>query len=116
MVRPSTLCILDRTLTVACARGKALDGTSSGDTQDLVVCRPSPAATTASRSLATVKAANISPVPLKKQSRAGTSTRKRRGDPSDRVVDPIIVKKFSGGLGVEPDCDSLKSCTDVMMT
>ena len=108
-VRSRTLCMLDRTLVVACASGNALDGTPSGDTQDLVDWRLSPAATTASRSLATVKAANMSPVPLKKQSSAGTSTRNRRGDPSDRVVDPITVKKFSGGLGLEPDWDSLKS-------
>jgi hypothetical protein len=51
----------------------------------------------------------MSPVPLKKQSRAGTSIRKRRGDPSDRVVEPMTVKKFAGGLGVLPDWDSLKS-------
>jgi hypothetical protein len=58
----------------------------------------------------------MSPVPLKKQSRAGTSIRKRRGDPSDCVVEPMTVKKFSGGLGVLPDWDSLKSWTEVMMT
>jgi hypothetical protein len=58
----------------------------------------------------------MSPVPLKKQSNAGTSTRKRRGDPSDFVVEPITVKKFSGGLGVDSDADNLKSCTEVMMT
>jgi hypothetical protein len=51
----------------------------------------------------------MSPVPLKKQSRAGISTRKRRGEPSDLVVEPITVKKFSGGGGVEPDWESLKS-------
>jgi hypothetical protein len=58
----------------------------------------------------------MSPVPLKKQSRAGISTRKRRGEPSDLVVEPITVKKFSGGVGVEPDWESLKSWTEVMMT
>jgi hypothetical protein len=58
----------------------------------------------------------MSPVPLKKQSRAGTSMRKRRGEPLERVVDPITVRKFSGGLGVDPDCESLKSWTEVMMT
>jgi hypothetical protein len=58
----------------------------------------------------------MSPVPLKKQSKAGMSTRNRRGDPSDFVVEPITVKKFSGGLGVDSDTESLKSCTEVIMT
>lgn len=94
---------------VACANGRSVAATLSGDTHDLVARRLSPAAETASLSLATVNAANMSPVPLKKQSIAGTSTRKRRGEPSDLVVEPITVKKFSGGGGVEPDWESLKS-------
>lgn len=49
------------------------------------------AANTASRNRATVNAANMSPVPLKKQSRRGTSTLKRRGLPSERAVEPIMV-------------------------
>lgn len=108
--------MLDSTLIAACASGRCLGATLSGDTQDLRVRRSSPAAATASRSRATIRAANMSPVPLKKQSRAGTSMRKRRGVPLDCVVEPMTVRKFSGGLGVEPDCDSLESCTEVMMT
>ena len=100
---------------MALASGRSVAATSSGESHDLVVRRPS-TAETASLRRATVSAANISPVPLKKQSSAGTSTRNSRGDPSERVVDPITVRKFSGGGGVEPDWESLKSCTEVIMT
>ncbi len=46
----------------------------------------------ASRRRTTVKAANMSPVPLKKQSMAGTSIRKHRGDPSLRAVEPTMER------------------------
>lgn len=116
IVLSRTLCILERTFTVARASGKSVAEMLSGDTQDAVDWRLSPAAETASRRRATVKAANISPVPLKKQSKAGTSIRNKRGDPSHLVVDPMTVRKFSGGVGVPPDWESLDSCTEVIMT
>ena len=57
--------MLASTLTVDWASGRSVAVTSSGDTHDLVVQRSGPAANTASRSRQTVRAANMSPVPLK---------------------------------------------------
>lgn len=42
----------------------------------------------------------------------GTSTRKRRGVPSERVVEPMTVKLL--GDDVDDD-ENLESCTEVMM-
>lgn len=118
MVFSNTSCILARTLTVAFARGSSVASTSSGDTHDLTfrIGVEESSAKTASRSRATVNAANISPVPLKKQSRAGTSTLKSRGEPSERAVDPMIERVLEdGGRVVEALEVSEGSCTDVMI-
>jgi hypothetical protein len=58
----------------------------------------------------------MSPVPLKKQSSAGTSMRKSRGEPSERVVEPMMVSVR--GVGVESlgGVGSLLRSTEVMMT
>jgi hypothetical protein len=68
----------------------------------------------------------MSPVPLKKQSRAGTSMRKRRGSPVERVVEPITVSRFwfvllhvavdGVGVGSVAGVVSLESCTEVIIT
>lgn len=79
------------------------------------------AANTASRNRATVSAANMSPVPLKKQSRRGTSTLKRRGLPSERAVEPIMVSVSVLSVAVELDTAEVVedvidgSCTEVMI-
>lgn len=49
-----------------------------------------PAAWAASRSRTRMRAANISPVPEKKQSRAGTSILNRRGEYSEEAVEPMM--------------------------
>lgn len=56
----------------------------------------------------------MSPVPLKKQSSAGTSTRKSRGEPSERVVEPITVRLEV--VVVVLLALSLESWTDVIIT
>lgn len=59
----------------------------------------------------------MSPVPLKKQGRAGTSTRKRRGEPSERVVEPIMVRVAGGGVVADGlELESLESWTEVIIT
>jgi hypothetical protein len=55
----------------------------------------------------------MSPVPLKKQSRAGTSTRKRRGEPSDLMVEPMTVRLSVVASGDE---ENWEMRTEVMMT
>lgn len=57
-------------------------------------------------------------MPLKKQSMAGTSMRKRRGLPLESVVEPITVRRFwvESGEGFSSDGESLESCTEVMIT
>lgn len=103
--------MLDRTFSVALARGSCVAGTLSGDIQDSVsrsggVVELS--LKTASRSLATVSAANMSPVPLKKQSSCGTSSLKRRAEQSDRMVEPTTERtlRWESWLTVEvPDVE-----------
>jgi len=86
----STACVLASTFSAAFASGKSAASTSSGESQDVVLF--SLASVTASRKRTTVRAANMSPVPLKKQSIAGTSILKRRGEPSARAVEPTTER------------------------
>jgi hypothetical protein len=108
--------MLDRTFSVALASGRSVGPTSSGDIHERVLRRGGADAddddeNTASRNRATVSAANMSPVPLKKQSNAGTSMRNSRGEPSERVVEPMIVSVVGG-----VDEPRLDSWTDVTIT
>ena len=74
-----------------------------------------------SRSRATVRAANMSPVPEKKQSNCGISILNRRGLPSDRIVEPTTARvlertsRLLVELSVVEDGSRSERCTDVTM-
>lgn len=91
-----TACILPMTFSAAFANGKSTPSTSSGEIQLLTA--PRLAAWAASRSRTRMRAANMSPVPEKKQSRAGTSILKRRGEYSEEAVEPKM-EMVSGDEG-----------------
>ena len=70
--------MLPMTFSAALANGNSTPLTSSGEIQ--LFTAPRLAAWAASRNRTRMRAANISPVPEKKQSRAGTSILNRRGE------------------------------------
>ena len=91
--------MLAHTFSIARASGKSKGSTLSPDTQDFVADRPAVAA--ASRNRATVNAANMSPVPLKKTSISETVMRNRRGVWSERAVEPTMERVGEPGVPVE---------------
>lgn len=103
--------MLPRTFSAAFAKGKSTALTLSGETQDLTWARF--CLTAASRSRTTARAANISPVPLKKQSIDGMLILNRRGEPSDRAVEPTMTVVL---LVVVEEEEETSSWTDVMIT
>ena len=94
-----------RTSSADFASGSSVAGMESGEIQEGVSLRRGDVdgdvestLWTASRSRETVRAANMSPVPEKKQSSCGTSMRKRRGVPSERIVDPTTARVLERGV------------------
>lgn len=69
----------------------------------------------ASRRRATVSAANMSPVPVKVQSRAGMSILKQRGEPSVRVVEPAMERVGEEEEEEEEEGGGVVKSMDVMM-
>ena len=87
IVFSKTECMLARTFSTARAKGRSNTSTLSAGSQDRTPF--SFAVVDASRNRTTINAANISPVPLKKQSISGTSILNILGVPSARREEPI---------------------------
>lgn len=100
--------MLAKTLSVAFARGNSDAMTSSSLIHEVLVRSPV-SANTASRRRTTIRAANMSPVPLKKQSMAGICTRNTRGI---GLVREVTVDPMTDNEGPAP---GLGNETEVMM-
>lgn len=99
----STSCILAKTFSVALASGNSVASTSSSLIHASLSSRPS-TLHTASLNLTSMSAANISPVPLKKQSIAGILMLKILGSAVDVIVEPTTERWGSApGEGSEMD-------------
>ena len=86
--------MLAHTNSAARASGVLIGDTSSGHNHaDRVVSSHSPSFELSSRSRATIRAANMSPVPEKNTLISGTEIRNRRGvESEERIVEPTMLR------------------------